>query len=103
MRLASIDKYLAVQMGLARHLLYVVTALFILIGIFATPAPADFAADAKLCRSSSNLDEKIAACTRQISFGRLTGRDLAITYSHRGGAYRNKGEYDRAIADHNEA
>src|SRR5262245_38825650 len=83
----------------------VVAALFILIliGIVPTPATADFAEDTRLCSSSSNPDESIAACTRQISSGRWKGRDLAAAHNNRAVAYNNKGEYDRAIADATEA
>jgi tetratricopeptide (TPR) repeat protein len=86
-----------------RRLLGVVATMFMLIGIVATPAIADFAADTKLCLSSSNTDEMIAACSRQINSGRWKGRDLANTYNNRGVGYRIKGDYDRAFADLNEA
>ena len=73
------------------------------IGDAATPAIAGIAEDTELCSSSSNPDEKIAACTRQISSGRWTGRNLATSYINRGGAYSDRGDYERAIADFNEA
>src|SRR5262245_37976109 len=86
-----------------RRLLSFIAAMFMLAGFLAAPAVADFAEDTKLCNGGANLDERIAACTRQISSGRWKGRDLSVTYNNRGYAYRNKGDYDRAIADHNEA
>jgi tetratricopeptide (TPR) repeat protein len=86
-----------------RHVLSVVAGLFILIGLVPAPSTADFAEDTKLCGSSSNPDEKIAACTRQISSGRWTGRNLASAYTARATGYYRKNDYDRAIADYTEA
>src|SRR5215467_2582742 len=43
------------------------------------------------------------ACTRLIASGRYKGRDLAITYRNRGYAWRYKGDFDRAIADYDQA
>jgi tetratricopeptide (TPR) repeat protein len=48
-------------------------------------------------------DAMIAACGRMIASGKLGPRDLSIVHNNRGDAYRDKGEYDRAIADFNEA
>jgi tetratricopeptide (TPR) repeat protein len=82
-----------------RHL-----ALFFIASLALTaPVMADFAEDMKLCSRSSNLDERVAACTRQISSGRWQGRNLADTYANRGNGYYLKREYDRAIADLTEA
>jgi len=48
-------------------------------------------------------DESIAACTRAIMSGRWLGAELAWAYANRGAEYRSKGDYERAIADANEA
>jgi tetratricopeptide (TPR) repeat protein len=48
-------------------------------------------------------DAMIAACGRMIASDKLVTRDLSIVHNNRGDAYRNKGEYDRAIADFDEA
>ena len=64
----------------------------------AGPVAAD---DVKRCAGSG--DTAIAACSRTIASGKWKGRNLANLYSHRGVRYFEKGEYDRAIADANEA
>jgi tetratricopeptide (TPR) repeat protein len=58
---------------------------------------------AKAVDCYGNGDAMIAACSRMIASGKLTSRDLAIVHNNRGDALRDKGEYDRAIADFNEA
>jgi tetratricopeptide (TPR) repeat protein len=67
----------------------------------APPTPED--EDAKVCAASGADDEKIAACTRSIESKRLEGADLAEILSNRGLAYLKKGDYDRSIADLDEA
>jgi lipoprotein NlpI len=54
------------------------------------------------CAESSG-DVAIAACTRRIDSGQFKGRNQAINYFNRGFEYDNKGDYDRAIADYNQA
>ncbi len=61
---------------------------------------ADDVAD---CTKGSG-DTLIRGCSRIIKSWRLfrkpiSKEDLATAYSNRGDAYRNKGQYDRAIAD----
>jgi lipoprotein NlpI len=63
------------------------------------PAAAD---DADTCTHGSG-DDKIAACTRAITSGRWTGSGLAWAYVNRGKAYREKGDYDHAIQDYDQA
>ena len=69
--------------------------------IAAGPAAADFASDRDLCHTfdADKTVQKIAACTRVISTGRLSGRNLAIAYQDRAEGYRLSKEYDRALAD----
>jgi tetratricopeptide (TPR) repeat protein len=45
----------------------------------------------------------IAACTQAISSGRFSGDDLATIYDNRAIELRQRGEYDRAIADYSAA
>jgi tetratricopeptide (TPR) repeat protein len=65
------------------------------------PAAADFAADRELCHTfdASKSAEKIAACTRVIKTGRLSGRNLAIAYQDRAEGYRLSEKYDSALED----
>jgi len=53
-------------------------------------------------------DTKIQGCSRIIKSGRLRGKpiskkNIADVYTNRGRGYLDKGQYDRAIADHNKA
>ena len=45
----------------------------------------------------------IAACTRAIDSGRFRGAELAAIYGNRAIELRQRGDYDRAIADYSEA
>jgi len=65
--------------------------------VVADPAAAD---DVALCNREAPRDVDVAACTRVINSG--AGRP-SVNYNSRGGAYREKGDRDRAIADFTEA
>ena len=73
--------------------------------VAAGPAAADFASDRDLCHTfdADKTVQKIAACTRVINTGRLSGRNLAIAYQDRAEGYRLSKEYDRALADFDRA
>jgi hypothetical protein len=76
----------------------IVSTLVLLIGVLAVPARAD---DTETCKKWVG-DDALAACTRLISTQR--GGDLARAYIWRGITYsRFKGDWDRAIADFDEA
>jgi tetratricopeptide (TPR) repeat protein len=75
----------------------------VLIGVaavcFLSAAAAD---DGEVCvRGSGNA--AIEACTRALNSGRFDRRNMAVIYSNRGNQRERIGEYDKAIADHNEA
>jgi tetratricopeptide (TPR) repeat protein len=94
---------------------WIFAALFLLAGIvlvtwatraawLAFSAYADSWADQELCEGTSPpVDAQIAACTRQIGSGHFWGHDLAIVHYNRGFAWQAKGDYDRAIADYDQA
>jgi tetratricopeptide (TPR) repeat protein len=65
------------------------------------PAAADFASDRDLCHTfdTDKTAQKIAACTRVIKTGRLSGRNLAIAYQDRAEGYRISEKYDNALED----
>jgi tetratricopeptide (TPR) repeat protein len=65
-------------------------------------AAATEADDAAACAKAAG-EESIAACSRRIGSGALSGRDLAVAYRNRGWALHAKGDDDRAIIDYNEA
>src|SRR3977135_3128393 len=48
-------------------------------------------------------DQQIVACSDAIKSGSFAGKDLAAALSNRGRAYRGKGDFDRAIADYDQA
>ena len=48
-------------------------------------------------------DIQIRGCTDYIDSGKYQGRPLAIAYAFRGIAYESNGQYDRAIADYDQA
>ena len=53
--------------------------------------------------AGDNSDRAVAACTRIITQGKESRANLALAYGHRGRCYVNKREYDKAIADLDEA
>src|SRR5258708_409733 len=55
------------------------------------------------CFNPDKGDQAVAACTSLIQSGRETSANLSLEYYNRGIAYRRKGLYDQAIADHNRA
>jgi tetratricopeptide (TPR) repeat protein len=69
-------------------------AAALLVATAVQPATAD---DASMCISGTG-DEEIAACSRLLA---LDPKPFA--YNNRGNAYNQKGEYDRAIADLDQA
>ena len=69
-------------------------------GAGAGPAPANII---EACTKEPNNDAAITACSRLIDSGNVTGGELATAYEARGLAYRDKQEYDRAIADFDKA
>lgn len=54
------------------------------------------------CRSS-DPDTKITGCTALIQEAHDTAKNLSVIYNNRGTAYDDKGDYDHAIQDFNEA
>ena len=70
-----------------------------LVALLALNAPAA-ADDKRDCVEASNPDQKIRACTSLL----LLNPDLAASvYGHRGSAYLDKEDYDKAIADFDRA
>ena len=76
-----------------RYASAVVAAMILLIH----PALAD------QCDDLREDEPRIVACTQSINSGKWKGRNQAINYLNRGWAYSGKGDYDRAIADYNQA
>lgn len=58
----------------------------------------------KTCSNdSADPDLKIAACTAVVQSGQETAENAAVAYFHRGTAYDDKDQLDRAIEDYSEA
>src|SRR5688572_19856546 len=84
----------------ARTLIFAILATAMLTtAVFARPNPRH---DWATCFKASG-DLAIAACDRAIASGKFRGRDLATVYDNRCNEYNERKEYDRAIADCNEA
>ena len=67
-------------------------------------AKADFSREIRYCVSDDmHPDIRIVACTRNIQSGRFIGSNLAVASNNRGNAYYDKGHFDRAIEDYDEA
>src|SRR4029078_533755 len=63
-----------------------------------------FAANQAACFDQNGpAQTAISACNQIIASGKLIGRDLASIYNGRGNRYYGNREYDRAVADYNEA
>ena len=91
-----------------RVLLYAALAA----AMFAAPTRAEFSAQQeeqlsdwwRTCESTqADLDDVIKTCTSIIDSGLDTRQNRAVAYSNRGDALREKGEFERALADHTEA
>ena len=72
--------------------------------VLADPTSVSRAApdDVATCANARG-DQSIAACSRAISSGGLHGEELAVAYKNQGVEYNAKGDYDRAIADYDQA
>ena len=71
---------------------------------FSATAFAQANPDAEFCAGSAGTaDERVAACTRAITSGKLTTRSLAVAFYNRGVEWTSKRDWDRAIADYTEA
>ena len=66
---------------------------------FCGTAAAD---DRETCKTASG-DVAIAACSRAIASKKHKGRNLSLLHTNRGVEYGAKDDYDRAIADHDQA
>jgi tetratricopeptide (TPR) repeat protein len=76
-----------------------------LLGVWAMPAAGQDEQVARTCKGEGDvtLDQRIGACTTLITAGGLTAEALADAFNKRGGAHYYKSEYDRALADYEQA
>src|ERR1035437_1968640 len=80
-------------------------ALAAIAGVASSAAHAQTKQEFNWCIGEGNPTpaQKITGCTAVIQAGKLKGKRLAFTFSNRGAAYYERGEYDRAIQDCNQA
>ena len=57
----------------------------------------------KQCHDPKDPDSALSSCSEAIDNAHLAGAKLAMAYAHRGNAYLQKGQYDRAIQDYDQA
>lgn len=72
-------------------------------GVARSQPAASPATDAELCRNTTNLDLAIKHCSAAIDARKANNELLAQWYVLRGMRLGEKGDYDRAIADHTTA
>src|SRR5437588_1597212 len=75
-------------------------------GALIVPAPGRAQTYIDQCNEQGkrfSIEARIDGCTATIKSGKSSGKDLAAAYGNRGHAYTDKKDYDRAIADFNEA
>ena len=71
--------------------------------LLAVSADAQTPDEHRLRCSSENPEVSIAGCTALIRSGQKSGDDLALAFLNRGLAHAEKGEFDWAIKDYDEA
>jgi tetratricopeptide (TPR) repeat protein len=68
-----------------------------------TRPPAIASPDLGRCTAPTAADDAVAACTAAIGTGAVADGPLAQAYSARAVAWHNKGQFDRAISDYDQA
>src|ERR1700722_18813971 len=94
----------ATELNMIRRILLGLGAVWLIcepIG-FSPPAMAAVQKDLQDCNQAVDLDRQIAGCTRLLSFPPARNIRTSL-FNNRGNAWYSKGEYDRAIADFDEA
>lgn len=84
------------------------TLLTILSGALSTvaieaPRAQGYEAFYRKCYEDAASEQVIISCTAVISRGLVDKDDLATAYKNRGDAYDNKGQYERALEDYDQA
>jgi tetratricopeptide (TPR) repeat protein len=75
-------------------------AVLLFVSSLAAPSRAGMVED---CVQTGDWNLKISGCTEVIRSGQYSGKDLVGAYNNRGVAYKNLGEYRRAIQDYDQA
>ena len=78
-------------------------SILVLVFVSGLPAWGQWSDDAERCANISGPDQRLPYCCAAIESGKLSTSNLAITFSNRGLLYQDKGNYDRAIQDFDQA
>jgi tetratricopeptide (TPR) repeat protein len=78
-------------------------SILVLVFVSGLPAWGQWSDDAERCANISGPDQRLPYCSAAIESGKLSTSNLAITFSNRGLLYQDKGSYDRAIQDYDQA
>jgi len=75
------------------------------VGLFSAPSQAQTKQQLDWCNGDAGAtpDLQISGCSAVIQSGRFTGKFLAFAFNRRGKGYYLNKNYDRAIADYNQA
>src|SRR5215468_9510702 len=73
------------------------------ISVWAVGKPTANNEDTPKCYKSTNSEMAINYCTQAIESGQLSGKGLAFAFYKRASGYYERGQYDRAIEDYNQA
>jgi tetratricopeptide (TPR) repeat protein len=84
--------------GVVRRLLAFLATLALAFPAFGQKSDEDFCAG-----TDGTADERIAACTRAITSGALSGDRLGAAFYNRGIEWGDRRDFDRAISDYSEA
>jgi hypothetical protein len=71
--------------------------------LFSAVAASAFADDVADCNQQKDVDLRIRGCSALMKLPQLAAGDRAIVLQLRGTAYREKKDWERALADYNEA
>ena len=77
-----------------------IALIFIASGLLAGPSFAINQKDISDCDQDESDDLRITGCSRLINARELSTRSIASAYNKRGIAWKNKGEFDKALADY---
>lgn len=86
-----------------RSSLPIVLAGLLSAGLVTAPLAQDYDVFFKKCYSNGNPDQVIVSCSAVIARRLADKEDLATAYKNRGNAHDDKGEYDRALEDYDQA
>jgi tetratricopeptide (TPR) repeat protein len=92
-------------MSVTKRLIAGAIALAAITGFAVPTVQAQTAQQLDWCygKDGATPDLTIGGCTAAIQSGKYDGKDLAAFFVRRGAAYSNKGEFDRAIQDYDQA